>query len=120
MPNFEDPNGDHELEVGPAKVKGTVMQVDRRGFRFDGSRLHATMPWKGRRDVVVAYLAKDVGKLSEVDKAFLIDLGFPLDPATCVGPTPRIRSKPLLGFTARQTSLSRKQCESGIRPCLSL
>ena len=97
---FEDPNQDHELEVGPAKVKGTVMQVDRRGFRFDGSRLHATMPWKGRRDVVVAYLAKDVGKLNDVDKAFLIDLGFPLDPATCVsrcGPHPKDKVKAVIG-----------------------
>ena len=91
---FEDPNGDHELEVGFAKVKGTVTQVDRRGFRFDGSRLRATMPWKGRRDVVVAYLAKDVGKLNDVDKA-----------------RPKDKVKAVIVW---------KQCKSGIRPCLSL
>ena len=119
LPSIKVVCGYRELEVGSAKVKGTVTQVDRRGFRFDGSRLRATMPWKGRRDVVVAYLAKDVGKLNDVDKAFLIDLGFPLDPATCVsrcGPRPKDKVRAVIGVdrTPDKFSLLRKQCKSSL------
>ena len=37
-------------------VMGVGVPVGKGGFRFDGRRLHATLPWSGQRDVVVAYM----------------------------------------------------------------
>ena len=42
---MEDPEGDVAMEFKGKKVMGVGIPVDRRGFRFDGQRLHATMPW---------------------------------------------------------------------------
>ena len=71
---MEDPDGVVELEC-----KGVCVPVTAAGFRFDGKRLHATMPWVGRRDVVVAYMSRGARALDAEHAAFLMKLGFLLD-----------------------------------------
>ena len=78
---MEDPNGDMEMDFKGKPVMGVKVPVDSKGFRFDGRRLHATLPWSGRRDVVavvVAYMARGPELLTTADQSALRDLGFPL------------------------------------------
>ena len=75
------------------------------------------MPWKCRRDVVVAHIAKGVDKLKSEDQVFLSDLGFVFAPPSRVslaGLNLRTRSKPLLGFTGIRYTSSRRLCKSAI------
>ena len=74
-----DPSGDVAMDYGGRDVQGVRVPVDAAGFRFDGHRLHATWPWVGRRDVVVAYMPRGMEKLRAEDKAFLVDSGFRLE-----------------------------------------
>ena len=76
---MEDPAGEVEHEFKGRKVKGVCVPVTAAGFRFDGKRLHATMPWVGRRDVVVAYMSRGARALEAEHASFLIKLGFLLD-----------------------------------------
>ena len=73
---MEDPNGDLAMDFKGKSVMGVRVPVDKMGFRFDGRRLHATMPWSGRRDVVVAYTARGPELLSPGDQEDLKQLGF--------------------------------------------
>ena len=75
---MEDPEGDTAMDFKGKKVMGVRVPLDRRGFRFDGRRLHATLPWSGRRDVVVAYMARGPELLTPADRTCLRQLGFPL------------------------------------------
>ena len=75
---MEDPDGDVAMDFKGKKVMGVGIPVDTRGFRFDGRRLHATMPWSGRRDVVVAYMARGPDLLEPSDQSYLRGMGFPL------------------------------------------
>ena len=76
---MEDPDGAVEHEVRGRKVKGVCIPVTAAGFRFDGKRLHATMPWVGRRDVIVAYMSRGARALEAEHASFLTKLGFLLD-----------------------------------------
>ena len=73
---MEDPQGDVAMDFKGREVLGVRVPVDRGGFRFDGRRLHATLPWSGRRDVVVAYMARGPDLLEPADKVFLRQVGF--------------------------------------------
>ena len=75
---MEDPSGDTPMDFKGKTVLGVGVPVGKGGFRFDGRRLHATLPWSGQRDVVVAYMARGPELLSSVDQVFLRKLGFPL------------------------------------------
>ena len=76
---MEDPAGEVEHEFRGRKVKGACVSVTAAGFRFDGKRLPATMPWVGRRDVIVAYMSRGARALEAEHASFLIKLGFLLD-----------------------------------------
>ena len=76
---MEDPDGVVEHEFRGRKVKGVCVPVTAAGFRFDGKRLHATMPWVGRRDVIVAYMSRGARALEAEHASFLMKLGFLLD-----------------------------------------
>ncbi|CAE7385001.1 unnamed protein product, partial [Symbiodinium sp. KB8] len=76
---MEDPDGEVEHEFRGRQVKGVCVPVTAAGFRFDGKRLHATMPWVGRRDVIVAYMSRGARALEAEHASFLTKLGFLLD-----------------------------------------
>ena len=87
---MEDPEGDTAMDFKGKKVMGVRIPLDRRGFRFDGRRLHAALPWSGRRDVVVAYMARGPELLTPADQACLRQLGFPLSKEDALmDPNPR-------------------------------
>ena len=75
---MEDPDGTVAMDFQGKAVIGVKVPVDRRGFRFDGRRLHAALPWSGRRDVVVAYMARGPELLTTADQCSLRQAGFPL------------------------------------------
>ena len=75
---MEDPDGDMAMDFKGKMVMGVKVPVDSQGFRFDGCRLHATLPWAGCRDVVVAYMARGLELLASADQCSLKQLGFPL------------------------------------------
>ncbi|CAE7296178.1 car, partial [Symbiodinium sp. CCMP2592] len=91
---MEDPSGDVEREFRGRAVKGTCIPVTCEGFRFDGRRLHATMPWRGRRDVIVAYMPRGPQDLSTGHRKFLEGLGFILDRSKALS-----SKKNVAGFT---------------------
>ena len=72
---MEDPDGTVAMDFQGKAVMGVKVPVDRRGFRFDVRRLHATLPWSGRRDVVVAYMARGPELLSPADQCSLRQAG---------------------------------------------
>ena len=72
---MEDPSGDLAMDFKGKPVMGVKVPVGKEGFRFDGRRLHATLPWSGRRGVVVAYMARGREVLN-ADQSALRDLGF--------------------------------------------
>ena len=90
---MEDPAGEEFQEVGGRRVAGVCIPVLAEGFRFDGKRLHATMPWNGRRDVIVAYMPRGRQDLKPEHAAFLKSLGFVLDSSE------RGKGSTLQGFT---------------------
>ncbi|CAE7204871.1 car [Symbiodinium sp. CCMP2592] len=91
---MEDPSGDVEREFRGRAVKGTCIPVTCEGFRFDGRRLHATMPWRGRRDVIVAYMPRGPQDLNAGHRKLLEGLGFILDRSKALS-----SKKNVAGFT---------------------
>ncbi|CAE7812845.1 unnamed protein product [Symbiodinium sp. CCMP2592] len=76
---MEDPDGDVEHEFRGRSIRGVCLPVTPEGFRFDGRRLHDTMPWNGRRDVIVAYMPRGPENLKSEHVKLLEGLGFVLD-----------------------------------------
>ena len=69
-------DGDHELAVGGKNLKGRLIDLQRGPAFFDAHRLHATMPWRGRRMVLVAFTVRNPEKLQEEHVRFLESVGF--------------------------------------------
>ena len=71
--------GEKPSVSGPSRAEGDLLEVAGGPCRFDASRYHCTMDWRGRRLVLVGFHVRDHDKLSVKDAAVLTGLGFPLE-----------------------------------------
>ena len=76
---IEDPAGDVVRKVNEKNVSGCVHAFEGGAIKFDPRLLHATERWSGDRAVLVAYMPRDLDKLSSDDQACPRELGFQLD-----------------------------------------
>ena len=58
------------------ELDGTILPVSRATQRFDPRAVHATLPWEGQRDVLVAFTPGVRNLLFEGDLNYLCVLGF--------------------------------------------
>ena len=70
------PGGSCSLLVNGKELEGTILPVSRATQRFDPRAVHATLPWEGQRDVLVAFTPDKRNSLSEDDLNYLCVLGF--------------------------------------------
>ena len=70
------PGGSCSLLVNGKELDGTILPVSRATQRFDPRAVHATLPWEGQRDVLVAFTPGKRNSLSEDDLNYLCVLGF--------------------------------------------
>ena len=81
----EDPSGDREYEHEGATLKGKILGVSRKPQLFEArDRLRATLPWLGRRVVLISYSTGVDRELDAAVSATLRNLGFNL-PCRAVG-----------------------------------
>ncbi|CAE7382974.1 unnamed protein product [Symbiodinium sp. CCMP2592] len=83
--------GDGDIEMTDPKgrvLKGHAIPWEDNKITLDARNLfHATLPWTGRRLVLVGYTVRDFQKVSSDDRQRLLDLGF-----QCASQTDRSRS----------------------------
>ncbi|CAE7711939.1 unnamed protein product [Symbiodinium sp. CCMP2592] len=89
---IETTGGSVPLQWKGRTVHGELLDVSRGACVLEHHRLHATMPWRGRRCVLVAFTVRDLWKLSENQRESLEALGFnlPDSPAPAFSPTPSL------------------------------
>ncbi|CAE7249029.1 unnamed protein product [Symbiodinium sp. CCMP2592] len=73
---LQQDNGAIPQTFGGSEVFGTAMPIPPEGLCFDARGiLHCTMPWKGRRLIVVAFTVSKTEELKKSDAQLLEDLG---------------------------------------------
>ena len=72
----ESPGGEHRLLVRGVARWGRLIDLQRGPAYLNHSQLHATLPWKGRRILVVSYCIRNPEKLGEAQLDYLESVGF--------------------------------------------
>ena len=79
----ESTAGSVPLEYKGRELRGELLDVGAGPVLLDHHRIHATMSWKGRRVILVAYTVRGLEKLSCEDRETLHCLGFRLPETSC-------------------------------------
>ena len=72
----QSPEGERMLSVGGKSLSGRLIDLQRGPAYFDPHRVHATMPWRGRRLILVAFTIRNPEKLKREHLEFLESVGF--------------------------------------------
>ena len=80
VPPLSDLDSSSASHSDSALPSGVILTLGKEPVLFDPRKLHKTMPWKGRRTVLIAFTPSAVPGLSREDVEQLLDLGFVLPP----------------------------------------
>ena len=76
---IQDDSGTVPQVHNSSEVMGTPVPIPREGLRFNAREvMHCTMPWTGRRLILVAFTVSKTDDLKLHEMELLHDLGFPL------------------------------------------
>ena len=74
---LEDDGGTVPQTRGESEIWGTPIPIPRKGLRFNAREaFHCTMPWTGRRLILVAFTVSRTNDLQPHDAQLLQGLGF--------------------------------------------
>ena len=99
-------HGDIEMfDAQGNSLMGSAIPWDGNVLRFNAKcSRHATLPWTGRRVVLIGYSVRHSHELNDVDVSLLIDLGFafaaqPANPSVVADPCPPQAKASSVGFS---------------------